>query len=193
MKSTGEVMGIDVDPAAAIEKAFLGALGRVPLSGAALCSIADADKHEALPILRRLSELGFALYATAGTSTLLHSAGIDAVPVGRIAQSRPSVIDVIDDGSASLVVNTVSRLGDGHVPVQDGGAADQTLRDGYYIRDAAERHRIPCCTSLDTAAAFVDAIARHAAGMEFNIAPVASYRDGSVGTLKPQARAVPAT
>ncbi|MGH7748203.1 MAG: ATP-grasp domain-containing protein, partial [Candidatus Dormibacteria bacterium] len=63
MKSTGEVMGIDVDLGAALEKAFLATLGALPTGGGALCSIADADKPEALPVLAQLSGLGFTLYA----------------------------------------------------------------------------------------------------------------------------------
>ena len=68
MKSTGEVMGIDTDLGAALEKAFVAALGDMPTRGGALCSVADVDKAEALPIIAQLSSLGFTIYATAGTA-----------------------------------------------------------------------------------------------------------------------------
>lgn len=178
MKSTGEIMGIDADYAAAVEKAFLGALGRVPLSGAALCSIADVDKEEALPLLAQLRDLGFVLYATAGTAGLLAARSIAAVPVGKIGQSRPSVLDVIEEGGVSLVLNTVSRFDDLELEQRGIEDAGRTLRDGYRIREAAERHRIPCCTSLDTAAALISAIERHQRGDAFHVAPVAAYRAG---------------
>ena len=111
MKSTGEVMGIDTDLGAALEKAFVAALGEMPATGGALCSVADVDKAEALPIIAQLSSLGFTIYATAGTATALASAGISAVSVGKIGHGRPNVIDVIEDGRVSIVINTVSNFG----------------------------------------------------------------------------------
>jgi carbamoyl-phosphate synthase large subunit len=190
MKSTGEVMGIDVDLGAALEKAFLAALGSVPTSGGVLCSIADPDKAEALPILAQLSALGFTLYATGGTVTMLAEAGISAVAVGKLGHGRPNVIDVIDEGHVQLVINTVSHLatdemnydGDGAASVAVA-AAGRTVKDGYRIRLAAEQRRIPCCTSLDTAAALVDAMTRQQAGERFAIGPVRAYREGAVGAM----------
>jgi carbamoyl-phosphate synthase large subunit len=188
MKSTGEVMGIDVDLGAALEKAFLAALGSVPASGGCLCSIADQDKAEALPILAQLSALGFTLYATAGTMAALAQAGISAVAVGKLGQSRPNVIDVIEDGRVQLVVNTVSHLVTDEMDYDEAGAASlaaagTTVKDGYRIRLAAEQRRIPCCTSLDTAAALVDSMSRQQAGQQFAIGPVRAYREGAVGAM----------
>ena len=184
MKSTGEVMGIDTDLGAALEKAFVAALGEMPTSGGALCSVADVDKAEALPIVAQLSSLGFTIYATAGTAAALASAGITAVSVGKIGHGRPNVIDVIEDGRVSVVINTVSNFGTDELDFRaDGGSADavgRTVKDGYRIRLAAEQRRIPCCTSLDTAAALVDAIGRHASGKSVRVATVREYRDGVV-------------
>lgn len=185
MKSTGEVMGVDVDLGAALEKAFIAALGAVPLSGGALCSISDADKAEALPVLAQLSSLGFTLYATGGTAETLAGAGISAVAVGKLGQGRPNVIDVIEEGRVSLVINTLSHFDSDEMryDVQPGGtlvAADRVVKDGYRIRLAAEQRRVACCTSLDTAGALVDAIARHRAGKRFTVATVAAYREGRV-------------
>ncbi len=188
MKSTGEVMGIDVDLGAALEKAFLGALGSVPTSGGTLCSIADPDKAEALPILAQLSALGFTLYATGGTVTMLADAGISAVAVGKLGHGRPNVIDVIEEGKVQLVINTVSHLATDELDYRSDGAASvaaagRTVKDGYRIRLAAEQRRIPCCTSLDTAAALVDAMTRQQAGERFAIGPVRAYREGAVGAM----------
>ena len=188
MKSTGEVMGIDVDLGAALEKAFLAALGSVPATGGSLCSIADQDKAEALPILAQLSALGFTLFATAGTMAALAEAGISAVAVGKLGQSRPNVIDVIEDGRVQLVINTVSHLVTDELDYDEVGAASvaaagRTVKDGYRIRLAAEQRHIPCCTSLDTAAALVDAMIRQQAGQRFAIGPVRAYREGAVGAM----------
>ncbi|MGA7987275.1 MAG: ATP-grasp domain-containing protein, partial [Candidatus Dormiibacterota bacterium] len=184
MKSTGEVMGIDTDLGAALEKAFIAALGEMPASGGVLCSVADIDKAEALPIIAQLSSLGFTVYATAGTATALASAGISAVSVGKIGHGRPNVIDVIEDGQVSIVLNTVSNFGTDELDFSArGGAAaavGRTVKDGYRIRLAAEQRRIPCCTSLDTAAALVDAIGRHASGQSVRVATVRAYREGLV-------------
>jgi carbamoyl-phosphate synthase large subunit len=184
MKSTGEVMGIDTDLGAALEKAFVAALGDVPTRGGALCSVADVDKGEALPIIAQLSSLGFTIYATSGTAAALASAGISAVSVGKIGHGRPNVIDVIEDGRVSIVLNTVSNFGTDELDFRaDGGGAaavGRTVKDGYRIRLAAEQRRIPCCTSLDTAAALVDAIGRHTSGKSVRVATVRAYRDGVV-------------
>ncbi len=188
MKSTGEVMGIDTSLGAAVEKAFVAALGSVPVRGAVLCSIADSDKAEALPIMAQLSALGFGIFATAGTAAALSGAGISATAVGRIGQSRPNVLDVIEEGRVSLVVNTVSNLETDELSVAPSGngglaAAGRTVKDGYRIRLAAEHRRIPCCTSIDTAEALVDAIARQRVGGEMAVATVRAYREGAVAAV----------
>ncbi|MGD0447557.1 MAG: carbamoyl-phosphate synthase large subunit [Candidatus Dormibacteria bacterium] len=188
MKSTGEVMGIDISLGAALEKAFVAALGSVPSKGAVLCSIADADKAEALPIVAQLSALGFGVYATAGTAAALSAAGISATAVGRIGQSRPNVLDIIEEGRVSLIVNTVSNLESDELTVSPDGsrglaAAGRTVKDGYRIRLAAEHRRIACCTSMDTAQALVDAIARQRRGGDITVATVRAYREGIVAAV----------
>jgi carbamoyl-phosphate synthase large subunit len=184
MKSTGEVMGIDSSLGAALEKAFLGALGGVPQSGGALCSIADSDKAEALPVLMQLNELGFTVYATEGTARTLREAGISAVPVGKLGDGRPNVVDVIEEGRVALVINTVSHIETDELRFGGGGALNgqegRSVKDGYTIRLAAAQRRIPCCTSLDTARALVEAMARHRRGESFTVAPVRAYREGAV-------------
>jgi carbamoyl-phosphate synthase large subunit len=189
MKSTGEVMGIDSTLGAALEKAFLGALGGVPQKGGALISIADSDKAEALPVLMQLSEIGFTLYATEGTARTLREAGISAVAVGKLGNGRPNVVDVIEEGRVSLVINTVSHVQTDEL--QFGATSDgvsgtmlqnegRSVKDGYTIRLAAAQRRIPCCTSLDTARALVEAMARHRSGGTYAVAPVRAYREGAV-------------
>jgi carbamoyl-phosphate synthase large subunit len=160
----------------------------VPTSGGALCSIADADKAEALPIMAQLSALGFTLYATGGTMRMLAEAGISAVAVGKLGHGRPNVIDVIDEGRVQLVINTVSHRATDEMDFDGEGAAlvaaaGRTVKDGYRIRLAAEQRRVPCCTSLDTAAALVDSMTRQQAGESFAIAPVRAYREGAVGAM----------
>jgi carbamoyl-phosphate synthase large subunit len=153
MKSTGEAMGIAHDWPTAQYKAFLSTMQELPPDGAALCSIADADKEEALPILRAIHGLGLRLFATAGTAALLRESAIPATTVQKLRDGHPNVVDVIHSGQVHLVVNTVSAS----APVADQGAG-VPLRDGYEIRRASVERRIPCLTSLDTARALVQAL-----------------------------------
>ena len=153
MKSTGEAMGIAKDLATAQYKAFLSTMQELPPDGAALCSIADADKEEALPILRAIHALGMRLFATAGTAALLRESAIPATTVQKLRDGHPNVVDVIHSGQVHLVVNTVSAS----APLIDNGAG-VPLRDGYEIRRASVERRIPCLTSLDTAGALVQAL-----------------------------------
>lgn len=137
MKSTGEVMGLDKDLVSALRKAFTGAGYDIPKGGEILATISDKDKQEALPLLKRCSELGFVIWATAGTARFLESNGISVREVAKIGYGKPSVIDLIRKGALGFVVNTLTR-----------GKLSQ--RDGFQIRRSAVEFNIPCLTSLDT-------------------------------------------
>ena len=137
MKSTGEVMGLDEDLVSALRKAFTGAGYDIPKGGEILATISDKDKQEALPLLKRCSELGFVIWATAGTARFLESNGISVREVAKIGYGKPSVIDLIRKGALGFVVNTLTR-----------GKLSQ--RDGFQIRRSAVEFNIPCLTSLDT-------------------------------------------
>jgi carbamoyl-phosphate synthase large subunit len=182
MKSTGEVMGIDNELAPAMFKAFLGSLDRLPRSGHALCTIADADKAEVLPIVARLVEMGFDVHATPGTATALRAAGISVHEVAKINEGAPNVLDLITGGNIDLVINTISSgvdapvaAGDGHrAPVEDG-EFPVAIRDGFEIRRAAVERRIPCLTSLDTAAALVESLNMLALGGAYQVKTLSEY------------------
>ncbi|MHB8507209.1 MAG: carbamoyl-phosphate synthase large subunit [Candidatus Dormibacteria bacterium] len=180
MKSTGEVMGIDRQLAPAMFKAFLGSLDVLPRSGSALCTIADVDKAEALPIIARLVEMGFAVYATSGTAEALRAAGISVTLVHKIGLGTPSVLDVITEGKIDLVINTISN--ENQVPGAGAvGSAPRkglAIRDGFEIRRAAVERRIPCLTSLDTAAALVESLNELALGGAYSIQTLGEYVSG---------------
>jgi carbamoyl-phosphate synthase large subunit len=162
MKSTGEVMGIDYDFSRALSKALLAGGMALPRDGAVLLSIADRDKALALPLTRKLSGIGYRLYATEGTSRLIEAAGIAVTMISKkINEGHPNVIDIIRDGSVDAVVNTVTG---GRVP----------MRDGFEIRRAATERRIPCFTSIDTARVAIEALI--SAGQSVSVQPLAEYR-----------------
>ncbi|HEY8678819.1 MAG TPA: carbamoyl-phosphate synthase large subunit [Candidatus Dormibacteraeota bacterium] len=178
MKSTGEAMGIATDLPTALYKAFLSTMQELPPDGAALCSIADVDKAEALPILKALRVLGMTLYATAGTARLLQESGIPAVLVHKLRDGHPNVVDVIRSGQVHLVVNTMSVSG----PAGEDGRG-VPLRDGYEIRRASVERRIPCLTSLDTARALAQALRAARRGPGWSVAALSEYV--RQGTLEP--------
>ncbi|PSR20988.1 MAG: carbamoyl-phosphate synthase large subunit [Sulfobacillus acidophilus] len=145
MKSTGEVMGIDVDLPRALYRALVGGGFRLSAGGHVLATIADHDKEEAWPLLQEFARLGYRLSATSGTQAMLSSRGVEAKPVPRIGESRPNLIDLIRDGQFELVINTIT----------EGG---QHEREGFLIRRTAVERGILCLTSLDTVAAALDAL-----------------------------------
>ncbi|MDD5093505.1 MAG: carbamoyl-phosphate synthase large subunit [Dehalococcoidia bacterium] len=161
MKSTGEILGIDYDFAGAFAKALIAAGLSLPSEGSILLSIADRDKPSAIPIIRKLAQINYRIYATEGTAAFIADMGI---PVTRITkklfEGHPNVLDVIRDGTVDGVINTASGA---RVP----------LRDGFYIRRAAVERRIPCFTSIDAARAAVDALGRK--GQQFNVLPLREY------------------
>jgi carbamoyl-phosphate synthase large subunit len=161
MKSTGEVMGIDYNFGAALVKALLAAGLMLPQRGSLLLSVADRDKAESLPLIKKLHSLHYGLYATEGTAAMIQSLGFPVKMVTKkLSEGHPNVVDVIQDGSVSGVVNTVT-----------GGSV--SLKDGFSIRRAAAEKRIPCFTSLDTIRVATGALAN--ASQSFSIQPLGEY------------------
>ena len=164
MKSTGEVMGIDRSYRPAMMKALIAAGLMLPSEGALLFSIADADKPEAIPIIRSFAALGYQMYATEGTAGLIEALGIPVVmSTKKLDEGHPNVVDVITGGLVQGVVNTLAG---------PSVRRDQ-FRDGFEIRRAATERRIPCFTSLDTARVVAECIS--SGDGSFEILPVTSY------------------
>ena len=142
MKSTGEVLGVARTFDEAMIKAFYGAGTHMIKKGRVIITVKNSDKQEVLPIARGLYELGWTIYATAGTSDFLNDNGIPTIRTNKIGAGKPDILDVILSGKIDLVINTPSK-----------GVAHN--RDGYLIRRNAVEAGIPCLTSLDTANAFL--------------------------------------
>jgi carbamoyl-phosphate synthase large subunit len=163
MKSTGEVMGIDYTFDAALAKALLAAGLMLPAKGAILFSIADRDKAEALPIIRKFFKADYRLYATEGTSEMIRAAGLTVKMISKkLSEGHPNIVDIIRDGTIDGVLNTIT-----------GGRT--SLRDGFQIRRAAAEKRIPCFTSLDTAKAAAEAVAN--SSQTYSAQPLPDYRE----------------
>jgi carbamoyl-phosphate synthase large subunit len=122
--------------------------------GTILLSIADRDKAEAVPLVRRLIGLGCQLHATEGTAAMIEALGLPVRTITkRLGQGHPNVLDVIEQREVDAVVNTLT-----------GDRAP--LRDGFEIRRAAAERRIPCFTSLDTLRVAVEVLAAGGAAPE---------------------------
>ena len=148
MRATGEVMASAKDMPTAFAKAERAAGRALPRHGTAFLSVRDADKEAVVPVAAALAGLGFHLVATAGTSQTLRAAGLEVDGVRRVAAEGddPTIVDLIARGRCDLVINTPET---GSLP----------RSDGYIIREAAMRARIPCITTIAGATAAVHAIA----------------------------------
>jgi carbamoyl-phosphate synthase large subunit len=163
MKSTGEVMGIDYKFEAALAKTLLAAGLMLPREGGILLSISDRDKPEAVPIIRKLAGIGYKLYATEGTASMLSALGIEVtMTTKKLAEGHPNVLDVIIGGKVQGVINTVTSSG-------------TVMRDGFAIRRTAAERRIPCFTSIDTARAAIDILVKDK--QDYHVQPLPSYRN----------------
>ncbi|MGH7765777.1 MAG: carbamoyl-phosphate synthase large subunit, partial [Candidatus Dormibacteraceae bacterium] len=179
MKSTGEAIGIGWTLNEALRKAFAASGMHVRRGGSALLTIADVDKPEILPIVSRLVEIGYRLVATEGTAKALRQAGFSPRVVAKIGQEGPTVVDVITRGEVDLVINTMSNI-----YADPGESGEPVFKDGFEIRRAAVERRIPCLTSLDTAAALLESAV--AASHELQVRTIEEWRAGVPASLAGQ-------
>lgn len=142
MKSTGEVMGKDVTLEKALYKGFVASGTKMHDYGTVLLTIADRDKKEAITLAERFNNIGFTIMATAGTSKVLEEAGIRVSEVKKIGENHETLLDYIQSGQITLVVNTLT-------------SGKRPERDGFQIRRESVENGIPVCTSLDTAEAIL--------------------------------------
>ena len=148
MKSTGEVMGIDVLFGTAYAKSQMAAYsGGLPTTGRAFVSVANRDKRSMIFPVKRLHDLGFEIVATAGTAEVLRRNGVPASLVRKHFESDDGSSDAVQQilaGEINLIVNTPYGVG--------------ARLDGYEIRTAAVRSGVPCITTVQGLAAAVQGI-----------------------------------
>ncbi len=145
MKSTGEVMGIDRNRGLAYLKSQLAAGNALPASGNIFISLRDEDKEPAMEYARELVKMGFGLYATQGTSTMLYNSGIPASAVFRISHGRPNLIDLVKEKKIQWIINTA-----------ENGA--EAMVDEIQMRSQAVVNGLPITTTLSGMAAAVEGI-----------------------------------
>ena len=146
MKSTGEAIGYDNDLYRAFYKALQASGMTVQNYGTVLATIADKDKDEALPLIRRFYNLGFNIEATAGTAKFLKEHGIRTRVKGKISDGSEDIPSAIRAGYLAYVINT-----------SDVSSNDQQM-DGHEIRRLAVETNTTMFTSLDTVRVLLDVL-----------------------------------
>ena len=144
MKSTGEAIGYDRTMTRALYKALQASGMHLQNYGTVLCTIADKDKEEALPLIRRFYKLGFNIEATVGTAMFLKANGIRTHVLGKISDGSDEIPNALRQGHIAYVINT-----------RDPGANEN---DGIKIRQIATEHNVTLFTALDTIKVLLDVL-----------------------------------
>ena len=148
MTSTGEVACLDENVEGALLKAFLASGLSVPKPKKfILISVREKDRREALEIARYAKELGYPLIATDGTAKILQENGIEVLSLGKISEGIRSIPKMISAGDVGLVINTPTPI------------KEKTIDDNYIIRRTAVEFSVPVLTRIETAKAFMKALA----------------------------------
>ena len=108
MRSTGEVMGLDIDLGTAYAKSQMAANAPLPLSGKVFISVSDMHKKDAASVAKQFADLGFELVSTAGTAAVLEKAGLKVQQIFKLAEGRPNAVDLLKNREIQLVINTPS-------------------------------------------------------------------------------------
>ena len=146
MKSTGEAIGYDVHLKRAFYKALQASGIRMKDYGTVLVTLADEDKEEALPLVRRFYRLGFNIEATEGTAAFLKRNGIRTRVRRKLSDGSNEILTSIQTGFVSYILNTQSLKSGVH------------QGDGIAIRRCAVQNGVNMFTSLDTARILLDAL-----------------------------------
>jgi carbamoyl-phosphate synthase large subunit len=162
MKSTGEVMGIDIEFGPAFLKSQYSTDFPIPKGGKVFLSVAGRDKNMAVVVARRLRDCGFEFVCTEGTAAALDAAGLACDQVGKVHEQGDShVIDLINRNEIALVINT---------------AADKkSFLDSYHIRLAALHRNVPYFTTLAGANALSMGLRGLARGDDFRVMSLQEY------------------
>src|SRR5436305_2931012 len=144
MKSTGEVMGIDVDLGLAYAKSQMAAPPPLPKGGRVFVSVKDTDKENVIPLAKQFVEIGFEIVSTSGTWSKLKAAGVPVMNVYKIREGRPNVLHRVKNGDINFIINTPS----GKIPREDE----------VVIRNAALAQKIPIMTTIRAAQASINGI-----------------------------------
>ncbi len=146
MKSTGEAIGYDDKLSRAMYKALQASGMKLQNYGTVLVTLADEDKAEALPLIRRFYDMGFNIEATIGTAVYLKEHGIRTRVLRKVSEGSEEILDSIRAGYVSYIINTRAILSGNHYD------------DGVAIRRCATENNVTIFTSLDTVRVLLDVL-----------------------------------
>ena len=146
MKSTGEAIGYDDKYYRALYKALQASGMHLQNYGTVFCTIADCDKEESLPLIRRFYNLGFNIEATKGTAKFLKENGIRTHVLKKLSDGSDEISESIRQGHIAYVINTSDASSSG------------VVRDGFEIRKYATENNVTVFTSLDTVRVLLDVL-----------------------------------
>ena len=146
MKSTGEAIGYDKKLHRAMYKAMIASGMKVQNYGTVVVTLADEDKEEALPLIRRFYNMGFNIEATSGTAIFLKENRIRTKLLHKLSEGSEEILDSIRAGYVSYVINTRAILSGVH------------YEDGIAIRRTASQNNVTTLTSLDTVKVLLDVL-----------------------------------
>lgn len=161
MKSTGEVMGIDDSAGMAYLKSQVAAGNTLPTGGNVFLGVRDIDKESIAPLARDLINLGFTIYATRGTATVLCEAGVHCNAIFRISRGRPNLLDMMNEENISWIINTPEPSAEAKV-------------DEIQMRARAVALGVPITTTLSGLEAAIDGLR---AMKEFGCTEVCSLQE----------------
>ncbi len=147
MKSTGEAIGYDDKLYRALYKGLQASGLKVQNYGTVFVTVADNDKEEALPLIRRFYNLGFNIQATKGTAEFLKKNGIRTHKLNKISEGSEEIPNAIRQGHLAYIINT-SNI----------GSSESTSNDGHEIRKLATENNVNIFTSLDTVKTLLDVL-----------------------------------
>ena len=146
MKSTGEAIGYDDKLHRAMYKALIASGMHLQNYGTVVVTLADEDKEEALPLVRRFYDMGFNIEATIGTAVFLKEHGIRTRVRRKLSEGSEEILDSIRAGYVSYVINTRAILSGVH------------YEDGVAIRRCASENNVTMLTALDTVKVLLDVL-----------------------------------
>ncbi|MGI6546168.1 MAG: carbamoyl-phosphate synthase large subunit [Fastidiosipilaceae bacterium] len=145
MKSTGEVLGLDLTYSEAMYKAILASGFKFPKPGSKIIlTVSNSDKYDLITLAERLFRLGYELYGTGGTANYLNRNGIPTSTIRKVNQESPNAKDLVLSGQARLLINTTD--------------ASNINSSGFALRRICIEHGVPTITSLDTLVAVVECL-----------------------------------
>lgn len=162
MKSTGEVMSIDIDPELAYFKSQIAAGSPLPKGGEIFLSLRDEDKEEGVALAAELVRLGYGIYATRGTSTKLWERGIPSKAIFRVSRGRPNAVDLLKAHAVQWIVSTAEY-------------GREATEDNVRLRSAAIASGVPLTTTLAGFRAAVAGLAENGSLGEVAVCTLQEY------------------